>query len=212
MFAGGDDLFLIGPWNRMTELALRLRESFAEYVCCNKEIHFSAGITLHKAHTSIKTMAKDAEHALEASKKGERREKCTESEPDTPESDRNRMTLFSETVTWDELEKLIEIREEIQKWMDDGWINNAMMYRFNLFIDMAEQEKRILETGDADADDISCLKWQSRLAYTIGRNVGRGIKDDAKLEKRISASTSAWLTKYGGKFKIPVWDSLYNSR
>ena len=50
VFAGGDDLFLIGPWNRVIELASFLRQSFAEYVGRNQEIHFSAGISLHKPH------------------------------------------------------------------------------------------------------------------------------------------------------------------
>ena len=53
VFAGGDDLFLIGPWNKMAYLAVYLRKRFAEYVCANKQISFSAGITVHKAHVPV---------------------------------------------------------------------------------------------------------------------------------------------------------------
>ena len=35
VFAGGDDLFLIGPWNRIIDLSLHLRKAFAWYVCAN---------------------------------------------------------------------------------------------------------------------------------------------------------------------------------
>ncbi|HDM76345.1 MAG TPA: type III-A CRISPR-associated protein Cas10/Csm1, partial [Deltaproteobacteria bacterium] len=44
VFGGGDDLFLIGPWNAMLELATKLVESFASYTCYNENIHLSAGI------------------------------------------------------------------------------------------------------------------------------------------------------------------------
>lgn len=194
VFAGGDDLFLIGPWNCMTELALRLRETFADYVCRNKKIHFSAGITLHKAHTSVETMAEAAEHALETSKN----------------DGRNRITLFSETVTWDELEKFTEIKKRLRKWLNEKWISNTVMYRFNKFMQMAEQEKRLKDIKAVRTEDMACMKWHSLLAYTTGRNVKSVNGEERK--KTVHIVVAEWLDKYGAKMKIPLWDILYNRR
>ncbi len=99
VFAGGDDLFLIGPWNRIIDLSMRLRESFSRYVCENEKVHFSAGITVHKPHTPIEAMAESTEKALEISKS----------------AGRDRLTLFSQTIPWDgcpELEKIRGCLEE----------------------------------------------------------------------------------------------------
>ncbi len=78
VFAGGDDLFLIGPWNKIIDLVSELHKSFADYVCHNKEVHFSAGITLHKSHTTISFIAENAEHALEQSKSEGKNENGTQ--------------------------------------------------------------------------------------------------------------------------------------
>jgi CRISPR-associated protein Csm1 len=200
VFAGGDDLFLIGPWNHIIALVAELEKSFAEYVCRNKEIHFSAGMTLHKAHTTIASMAKAAEHALEQSK----------------HSGKNCLTLFSETVSYDELGKLHEIREKLQKWLNEEIINNAMLYRLNDFIDMVKKEKQIIEeltlakkSLEFGQDQMSCTKWRSLLAYFTGRNVAKG---EPEREKIVHGDMKEWLETYGGKLKIALWDILYNSR
>ncbi|MDY7029569.1 MAG: type III-A CRISPR-associated protein Cas10/Csm1, partial [Spirochaetota bacterium] len=57
VFAGGDDLFLIGPWNRIIQLSGKIRATFAEYVCGSPKIHLSAGIALHKPNTPVSLMA-----------------------------------------------------------------------------------------------------------------------------------------------------------
>ncbi|MDM8526216.1 type III-A CRISPR-associated protein Cas10/Csm1 [Desulfococcaceae bacterium HSG8] len=199
VFAGGDDLFLIGPWNRMADLVLKLRDSFADYVCRNKEIHFSAGITLHKPHTPIDFMAELAEHALEHSKN----------------SGRNRVTLFSETVTWDESEEFNRIREKLEHWQDDGSINNAMLYRLNVLMEMAEKEKQMLKPHDQIRwKDMKYIRWHSILAYTAARNVAKGKNkaERGEITLEVSAAMSKWLKTHGGKMKIPVWNILYNNR
>jgi Predicted hydrolase of the HD superfamily (permuted catalytic motifs) len=68
VFGGGDDLFLLGPWNRITELVSVLHGTFADYVCHNQEIHFSAGMSLHKPHVPLDKLAKLTEAALKQSK------------------------------------------------------------------------------------------------------------------------------------------------
>lgn len=56
VFAGGDDLFLIGAWNRIIDFASFLNSSFKEYVCENEQITISAGVALHKPNTPVLTL------------------------------------------------------------------------------------------------------------------------------------------------------------
>jgi len=197
VFAGGDDLFLIGPWNRIVEFALFLRESFKSYVCGNTQITLSAGISVHKPGEPIPSISERAETALKKSK----------------ENKRNSITLFDETVKWQEFGDLNTIKREIETWMDKSFINNAMLFRLNTFSHMAKQEKELKEMDEIGADDWECLKWVSKFKYNLVRNIGKKLKGDEK-DKAIKEVEKAaiWLVQYGGAMKIPVWQIIYNRR
>ncbi len=206
VFAGGDDLFLIGPWNRVIDLVISLRESFEEYVCGNKEVHFSAGISFHKPHTPVDVMAKAAEEELDKSK--------------TESDEKNRLTLFSETAAWNKVEEFSKIQRELGAWMDKGTINKAMLYRLNELMDMAALEKRIIggEKKDVYVDHLACTKWHSKLAYTCERNVAGSLKGESRKKERkriineVNEKLADWLKSHGARLKIPVWRILYNMR
>jgi len=199
VFAGGDDLFLIGPWNRIVELAGYLSETFADYVCHNGTVHFSAGITIQKPNIPLDRVAEETKKALSQSKRGEK----------------NQITLFAETATWEEFRALREVRNAIQGWRVKDWINSAMIYRLNAFIGMAAEEKRLLtkRENEIDVEDMECLKWHSLFGYSIARNVGKGLKEgekDAAMREVTKAAT--WLDQYGGRLRIALWDVIYNNR
>jgi len=198
VFSGGDDLFLIGPWNRIIELTYLLRQSFSDYVCGNIEIHFSAGISIHKPHIPLDKLSGAAETAIETSK----------------ESGRNRITLFSETVDWEDFFKLKEIKETLEEWREKELINNAMIYRLNDFIDMAELERCITsDNQEIYLEDMDCLKWRSLFSYSTSRNVGKGLKEEDKNNLlREFSRVAKWLEDYRGRLKIALWDVIYNHR
>jgi len=198
VFAGGDDLFLIGPWNRIIDLTLELRQSFARFVCDNKQIHFSAGIALHKPHTPIDKMAEDAESELSASKIKEK----------------NRLTFFSETVTFDDLKKLNDIQDEFEKWLDDGLLSRVMFYKLNQFIRMVAREKQVASENEIDMKDMNCTKWRAMLSYTTERNIAKKMKGDQRKVKvkEVTGKLTQWLEDFGSQLKLPVWTILYNRR
>ncbi len=198
VFAGGDDLFLIGPWNRIIDLARHLRETFADYVCRNPGVHFPAGIALKKAHTPVEQLAKAAEEHLVDSKDG----------------GRSRVTLFGETANWDEFVQLVPIREEMSNWLEQGLLTTSMLYRLNGLIEMAAKEAAVVRENKVSLDDMTCTKWRAYLAYSIERNAAKNLKgeDRDRAVKRISELAAAWMTEHGGKLRIPLWEILYNIR
>ena len=68
VFAGGDDFFLIGPWQSQMDLARDLRAEFARYVADNPGIHFSAGLSMTKPGLPVRHLAELGEQALDAAK------------------------------------------------------------------------------------------------------------------------------------------------
>lgn len=115
------------------------------------------------------------------------------------------------------MEKLIEIEEKLLIWHKNRVINNAMLYRLNQLMDMAEKSNLIIRKDKKinSIEDMLCFKWRSYLAYTIARNVGKNEEDKEKRKKIIydvEKEMKIWLDKYGAKMKIPVWNILYNNR
>jgi len=199
VFAGGDDLFLIGPWNRIIEFSAELQKQFARFACGNPDITISAGISVDKPGVPVPTIAAQAEKALEAAKHG----------------GRNRLTLFGETVTWNEFSDLLEKRDKLEKWQSCGAMGKALVYRLNELIDMAKKEKELLKSKKTiDLRDMACLAWRSRLTYTATRNVGKGMDKTARMAvlDEILKELPVWLYNLDGKLKIALWQVLYNQR
>jgi CRISPR-associated protein Csm1 len=197
VFAGGDDLFLIGPWNRMTDLALFLRERFTEYVCKNPKITFSAGITVHKPNTPINNLAESSEEALQQAKDG----------------GRNRATIFDETITWDELVTLQSNKTTMERWLTDKRVSKSMFYRFNRFVSLAAEEKEVLALESVDMSAMECLKWPAMFRYSIARNIDTKLKNAERDQAIAEVSVMAkWLKEHGGAVRIPLWQILYEIR
>ncbi len=109
VYAGGDDLLIIGPWDQTVELARQLNADFRAYTCHNPNITLSAGITLVKPHFPIQRFVELTGEALDGAK----------------DAGRDRFTIFEETpVRWtydgsptafDELLKLAhKLREKVE--------------------------------------------------------------------------------------------------
>jgi len=68
VYAGGDDLFLIGPWDRMPTLAQTIRDDFAAYTADHPAMHLSAGLAFIGGKYPVYQAAADAAEALESAK------------------------------------------------------------------------------------------------------------------------------------------------
>ena len=198
VFAGGDDLFLIGPWNTIIKLAPIIDDSFTSYVCNNPEVHLSAGVSLHKPHTPIDSMAIAAEGAIDKAKSG----------------GRNRFTIYSEVAEWSVVREMTAIREKMESWLDRGWVSRVFFYRLNEFIRMAAYEKQLSGEAEIRLSDMACTKWRALLVYSAERNIAKKVKGDEhkKIVQEITQTLTGWLDTYGNKLKIPVWSILYDRR
>ena len=197
VFAGGDDLFLIGPWRIMAELSLELHDQFSRYVCDNDLITLSAGISVQKTHVPVDRLAAAAEEALEQAKDA---------------VGKNSLSMFGATVCWKDFATLCEHKKSMDGWLDDKLVGKAMMYRFNQLVDLAQQEK-FLSEGNVSLADMECLKWRSKFRYMVTRNINSDKKGDARQEAIEQVNSMAkWLVDSGGAVRIPLWQLLYERR
>ncbi len=170
VYAGGDDLLLVGPWDQLIELATALSEDFARLVQ-NPQLHLSAGIFIAKPQLPIATAARAANEALEMAK----------------DAGRDRLCLLGHTLTWQEWRAVHarwrELAAEAQQ------VAGAFLYRLLTYARMwrryAEWQRRNEELSDAAWAQLAerekerhrtgalALRFQPLLAYDLTRNLDR---------------------------------------
>ncbi len=202
VYAGGDDLLLIGPWRPMIDLATDLREQFQRYVGGNPNITLSAGLALCKANQPLNRTVREAEERLERAK----------------DAGRDRVDLLDEaSVTWDRLPALLGYAETLNEWLRAGWLNTALVYKVLHF---AEERCRAEQPDKQGSLSLAYADWRARWAYHLARNVrdSRVIPDpekktvmillnrllglDAEIRKQ-----AEWVSP-----RIPVSIALYRNR
>ncbi len=72
VYAGGDDLFVVGAWNHVFDFALRLREDFGRYAGGNPAVSLSGGVVVCEDHLPLRMAAEMALVAEEDAKAHER--------------------------------------------------------------------------------------------------------------------------------------------
>lgn len=206
VFAGGDDLFLIGPWCDIVDLAPVIKKKFSEFVCGNKDITISMGISVHKPGEPVRAMAQSAEEALEHAKA-------------FPGKDA--VTIFGETVKFENLDNLYKLGDQIQTWVSNGLLNTAMLYRFNNAIEeVGRADKYLADKAVRQSKKItlaelaSNLSWKARLKYSLIRSRSdKNLKAGDEAARRAELENMiGWIEKHRNAMRIPLWRVIYRRR
>lgn len=171
VYSGGDDLFIVGAWSDILELAVDVRRAFKEFVCENLSVTLSAGISLHRSGEPLYLMAEVAGAAEETAKKNKR---------DGQEKDsavlfyrgadvRSDINPVSEALFWDEVDRVVRLLEQINAFRDpDGELPFPRGFTRLLMdvVDVYEHEGQLS---------------LPRLAYALARMEESGkLKDDGR--------------------------------
>lgn len=68
VYSGGDDLFLIAPWDIVPDLAVRIAGDFSKYTSVNPDLHLSGGMTFIHGKYPLYQAARDAGKAVDSAK------------------------------------------------------------------------------------------------------------------------------------------------
>jgi CRISPR-associated protein Csm1 len=146
IFAGGDDLFIIGSWYEVIELSKEIRAEFMKFIC-GSGLSISMGMVMFKHSKPINFIAHLSEEALDDAKALD---------------GKDGITLFDESVKWDDYLDDLGLIEELEKIPE---INTAFTYRLLDFIAMSKKVKY-------DGDVLSTI-WKSKLNYSFTRNMDK---------------------------------------
>ena len=132
VFAGGDDLFLLGPWIQVIEFAEQIGDEFQRYVGNNKSVTLSAGISVTKPLLPMHTIADEAETLLEESK-------TRENAGGTVVKDG--ITLFDVTSNWNEFSALLARGDEYFDLLEEGKVTTGLIGRLLKYSRMYDKFK-----------------------------------------------------------------------
>ncbi len=195
VFAGGDDIFILGAWDEVIKFTKELREEFIKFAG-DSELTLSVGMVMTKPNKPVNFIAYKAEEALEKSKSYKPEQKEGEKE-------KNAITIFGQTIGFDEYlydmsDDFKAIKDMAEKYPE--LFNTAFWYRLLEFCDMKENIK----------NDIKNTLWKSKLSYTFKRNIIDKKRDEnfGAVFKQIDED----IETYGASYKMILSEFIYKRR
>jgi hypothetical protein len=146
IFSGGDDLFLVGPWDKAFDFAAEVRRRFNEEFS-KDGLTISAGMAMIKPTIPIRDASEQADLLLDRAK--------TETAPGGKNS-KDQFCVFGQVWKWHDHEIIARNAGRLVSWVQErimprGWLHT--------FLELAEAREKV------DAGPVT-----ARLAYHIGRN------------------------------------------
>lgn len=201
VFAGGDDFFLIGPWESTLALASVMREKFAEYVR-NETIGFSAGMTMSQPKVPVRHLARNTETALEAAKAHMDRG-----------SAKNAASLWGHSVGWKDWIGLMRIRRAALEDLTARAESEGASFSTGLTYALLQLSDRAASKEPRDAI------WRSQLHYRLARffrDRVRGSEEKKSQRDKLLADAIAEiggaLNQHKGAYRLPLSVLLYRQR
>ena len=201
VYAGGDDLFVIGPWSSpgedggprrgVIEFAAELERRFRDYTCHNPAITLSGGIAVVKPRLPVQAMARQAEAALEKAKGTD---------------DKASLTLFGVTRSWRRARELLKKGQWLRGLVEDELLSTAQLMRL---LDYSERCQRLHKDGT-----LRDALWRAHLAYDLARNVDGKDKWEKEGKEGDRSKLKEWL-QHDENIKdipLPVTYALYQLR
>jgi len=109
VYGGGDDLFIIGPWNDVLDFAQAWHSEFQ--IITGGKLTFSAGVALAKPRQHILTKSDEAEHLLNAFAK----------------TGRDSIHALGQTLTWAEYTKALDLGKQLAQMHAGKQIKSAIL-------------------------------------------------------------------------------------
>lgn len=147
VFAGGDDLFVLGPWSEVVEFSLRLHRDFTAFSGGNPAVTLSAGLPVVKPRLPLRALREAAEEALEQSKE---------------QPDKNAATLFGVSAPWPLFQSLLEDGRWLESLCLRGVTTQGLVRRLLGYA----RDCRDFAAGGAIRKGL----YLSHMAYDLARN------------------------------------------
>ncbi|HHT9145916.1 MAG TPA: type III-A CRISPR-associated protein Cas10/Csm1 [Candidatus Wunengus sp. YC61] len=195
VYAGGDDLLLITPWEDALMLGSQIGMKFKSFVGGNANLTISMGINLMRPGSPVKLATKGADDNLNKSKEAD---------------EKSSITVFNTTVPWDELPVLEKFMSALNNAFIKEEVNTSFLYRLLKYHEMYLSSERGIIEG---------LKFHSLMTRDVRRNIEKKDKSGSIINQSTINILSP-LYMVGKEFdknlmrnlKVPVFWTLYKNR
>ncbi len=182
IFAGGDDLFIVGAWDESLALARKIRSEFQTFI--KGKLSISFGIALAKSSQPISFLAGFTQNLLEQSK--------------AIDEQKDALSIFNETIKWDNyLQTFSALTKEFKDFPQTDE-TASFLYRLLELVEMAKNAKL---SGDAKSKI-----WRSKLNYTFYKNL------DAHKHGKLLDALSAQFEQNPQETKVFFCEYIYKRR
>jgi CRISPR-associated protein Csm1 len=188
VFAGGDDLFLIGAWDSVLKFAETLKAEFDDYFLSPKtNLSFSAGVMMFKSGVPVPHIAHATEEALERAKGVD---------------GKGAICIFDETVRFDDFVVLSNFSAEVEIARKELGLHTSYLRNALYYADEAKKSKT----------DIYATKWSAHFRYQSARNVIDKAKHEREKAQNFVEKLGAAITLHTSAVKIALIPILYKER
>jgi CRISPR-associated protein Csm1 len=183
IYAGGDDLFIIGAWNELPAVAESIQHEFSMYACNNPSFSLSGGMILVPGKYPIARSAELAGEEESRAKSLRRRSGTT----------KNAFSLLETPIPWEDFASVNSLKELIVNLAENE--NRAIIDRLRrVVIALQEYERRSLGqltevSEQALSEAKAWQRWRWQLVYNLNRMVGR----NSRLELQVNHLQKAIL-------------------
>ncbi|OYD13893.1 type III-A CRISPR-associated protein Cas10/Csm1 [candidate division WOR-3 bacterium JGI_Cruoil_03_44_89] len=144
-YSGGDDLFIVGAWNEIVEIAQKIKDEFRDYTCKNDDISISGGIFLFKSKFPIGRAA-----TLSGDKLEDKAKKL---------DGKNGLAIFEKGIHWEPFEKVINLGDKMVEAIKLKRLSRRFLYG------LLELSRKHIRDNEQD------LLWIPKFLYMLKRNV-----------------------------------------
>ncbi len=163
VYGGGDDLFVVGPWTDLLDLALALRQELA--LLTLEALTFSAGLSLAKPHEHVLTQATLSGEELERAKQGTSFGR---------DCGRDQIRALGATVHWQTFKGLLATAKRVKQWVEDRVLPSSFLHQaLQLHRDWSGARNEHPHRNDARV-----CRYRPLLYYQAQRNLKPGEAKD----------------------------------
>lgn len=160
VYSGGDDMFIVGAWDELLELAVDIRRAFAKFT--NGKLTFSAGLALFTPSYPISKMA-EITGMLESAAKDSAKDSIALFGFDTEQRDNEEKLQCKHIYHWQDFtdkvcgEKIVFLMKHLGFADEQNKLKAGMSLLYRLH--------GLIEDAEKDEDRVNI----ARFAYTLGR-------------------------------------------
>jgi CRISPR-associated protein Csm1 len=201
IYSGGDDLFIIGSWDAIPEIAMRIREDFRAFTCNNPKFSLSGAITIADEKYPLYKSAETAKRALDDAKSREKDGALV----------KDAISFLKETMDWTEMRISCEIAYLLKSCLTDERdgkkLPRSILWNLYSAWDLYWENRVILKKKMLSQKDTERLalhdRWRWRLIYFLDRAGGRNKAFEGDLaEIKFAILKNEWKGTFGQRSLI----------